>query len=107
MDTLENTLTKELESMQLRNIERQNSVLLKQLQSGNISTGQYLQESAALLRNADRGGKGQLLYQDNSQANPTTVSINNIPGPLRLSASGNDNTFGATINIGKKGPSGI
>ena len=108
MDTLENTLTKELESMQLRNIERQNSVLLKQLQSGNISTGQYLQESAALLRNADRGGRGQLLYQDNTQNNPiNNVAINTIPGPLRLSASGNDNTFGATANTGKKGPAGI
>jgi hypothetical protein len=108
MDTLENTLTKELESMQLRNIERQNSILLKQLQSGNISTGQYLQESAALLRNADRGGRGQLLYQDNTQNNPiNNVAINTIPGPLRLSASGNDNTFGATANTGKKGPAGI
>jgi len=109
MDTLENTLTKELESMQLRNIERQNSVLLKQLQSGNISTGQYLQESAALLRNADRGGRGQLLYQDNTQNNPiNNVAINTTTsGAMRISGSGNDNGFGATVNTGKKGFAGI
>jgi len=100
MDTLENTLTKELESMQLRNIERQNSVLLKQLQSGNISTGQYLQESAALLRNADRGGRGQLLYQDNTQNNPiNNVAINTTTsGAMRIRGSGNDNGYGDTPN---------
>ena len=73
---------------------------LKQLQSGNISTGQYLQESAALLRNADRGGRGQLLYQDNTQNNPiNNVAINTTTsGAMRIRGSGNDNGYGDTPN---------
>ena len=105
-DELEISLTQELKNIELRNIERQSDILLKQLQGGNITSGQYLQDSAMLLKNADRGGTGQLLYQDNSQNNPiNSVSINNIPGPLRLSGSSNDG-FGDTVNTGKKGPSG-
>ena len=98
-DELEISLTQELKNIELRNIERQSDILLKQLQGGNITSGQYLQDSAMLLKNADRGGTGQLLYQDNSQNNPiNSVSINNIPGPLRLSGSNNDNSFGDLRN---------
>jgi len=69
------------------------------LQGGNITSGQYLQDSAMLLKNADRGGTGQLLYQDNSQNNPiNNVAISNVSGPLRLSGSSNDNSYGDTPN---------
>jgi len=87
--------------------KRINRRLFESLRDGTISGKEYLQKSTSPMLGERM--RLPIIIQDNSQENP----INNVAittttsGPLRLSASGNDNTFGATVNTGKTGPAGF
>ena len=87
--------------------KRINRRLFESLRDGTISGKEYLQKSTSPMLGERM--RLPIIIQDNSQENP----INNVAittttsGPLRLSGSGNDNGFGATVNTGKTGPAGF